>query len=62
MRTRLELEDWELARLAGRWQDEIYDRTTGRFSRDNPLGDPTDITVLEKGLKILYSHKKVTTP
>ena len=57
-RPTVRLESWELARVAPRLEDEIRDRTTGRFSLQNPCGDPADITALRKALEILYAYTK----
>lgn len=50
------LKPWELARVAKMYEDEIYERTTGRFSRENTLGDPATVTAMEAALAILYWH------
>lgn len=49
----LRLKPWEYARLSKRLIDEIDERTTGRFSDAKPFGDPSDIPMLRKALKIL---------
>lgn len=56
------LEDWEIARLCGRLDDEVSQRTSGRFSRANTLGDPVEIPMLEKAARILRSHRKLPAP
>jgi len=50
------LKPWELARVVKTFEDEIYKRTTGPFTRDDCCGDPHDIVAMEAALKILYWH------
>lgn len=49
---------WEYCRVAHPIQQEIYDRTNGRFSEANPLGDPNDLVAMRAALDVLRWHRE----